>query len=340
MQKIALITGITGQDGGYLADLLLSKGYEVHGLQRWDAIDGTARLSELGVLDKCAMHWGDMTDPCALMDVLLEVKPCEVYNLASLSDVAVSFVNPSCAFSIGASGTLNLLEALRISGLSKTCRFYQASSSEMFGSARAPQNENTRFEPCSPYGVAKLAAYWLVRTYRDAYGMHASNGILFNHESPLRGQEFVTRKIAKAVARMSNGDSAAPLMLGNLDAKRDWGHARDYVRGMWLMLQSDAPDDYVLASGASYTVRECASLAFACAGIEIKWQGAGKKEVGLCAKSGKTMIAIDESLFRPKEVPFLLGDPTKAREKLGWSPQISFKDLIKEMVLSELSLTA
>lgn len=332
MQKTALITGITGQDGAYLAEFLLSKDYIVHGIQRWDADLGTSRLKKIGVFDECTLHWGDLSDPCALIRVLKDVRPCEVYNLASLSDVAVSFQNSSSALSAGANGTLNVLEAIRLSGLND-CRFYQASSSEMFGSSASPQNEDTIFQPCSPYGVAKLAAYWLVKTYRDAYEMHASNGILFNHESPLRGQEFVTLKIVKAVARIKSGEQKC-LTLGNLDAKRDWGHARDYVRGMWLMLQEDTPDDYVLASGESYSVRDCVNVAFSLLGMDISWQGSGADEVGLC--DGKTVVSVDKKLFRPKEVPFLLGDPSKARKKLGWRAEVCFRDLIKEMLDDQL----
>ncbi|MCF8495180.1 MAG: GDP-mannose 4,6-dehydratase [Alphaproteobacteria bacterium] len=330
--KIAFITGITGQDGAYLAQFLLEKGYSVHGLLRWDWAEGTDRLKTLGIEDRLHLHHGDMTDAGNLTRLIKAIEPDEIYNLAALTHVQVSFETPSSAFQANAMGTLNLLESLRILDMPKI-RLYQASSSEMFGSAPPPQNETTPFQPCSPYGVSKLAAYWLVRTYRDSYGLHASNGILFNHESPLRGQDFVTRKIARAAVRIAAGLQDA-LALGNLDAMRDWGHARDFVRGMWLMLQQDAPDDYVLATGEAHTVRNFATRAFAQAGIKLTWTGVGLNEQGADSK-GRVLVTLAPSLFRPKEVHHLRGDSSRAREKLGWRPETTLDGLIREMVEAE-----
>lgn len=333
-RKTALITGITGQDGAYLAELLLGKGYDVHGLVRWDAGNDLARLQELGIAEKIQFHHGDLTDASNVTAIIKKIQPSEIYNLGALSHVHVSFETPGSAFDINAKGTLNILDAVRILDLQDRVRIYQASSSEMFGAAPAPQNENTPFEPCSPYGVAKLAAYWLCRTYRDSYGIHVSNGILFNHESPLRGQGFVTQKIVQGVVAIMSGQQKE-LVLGNLNAVRDWGHARDYVRGMWIMLQQKTPGDYVLATGAARSVREFAQGAFTCAGIEIVWRGEGVNEIGVDAKTGKTLVRVDAALFRPKEVPHLLGDSSKARDTLGWQPEIGFEDLVDDMISSE-----
>jgi len=334
MTKTAFITGITGQDGAYLAEFLLGKGYEAHGLVRWEAVDTLARLRALGIENQVTLHDGDMIDANNITRLVKEIQPDEVYNLAALSHVAVSFATPASSLNSIAGGTLNILEAMRFLDLKDKTRLYQASSSEMFGSAPPPQNEDTPMHPCSPYGAAKLAAYWLVRTYRDSYGLHASNGILFNHESPLRGEDFVTRKIALGVAAIERGEQEH-LKLGNLDAKRDWGHARDYVRGMWMMLQADKPDDYVLATGETRTVREFVEAAFAHIGVTIRWQGSGAKEIGIDDKNGKALVQVDPALFRPKEVDALLGDPSKAKDKLGWAPDVGFHDLVTEMVDAE-----
>lgn len=325
MSKRALITGITGQDGAYLAKFLLDKGYKVHGIARWDAVDGTERL--ISLKDQIQLHNGDVTDANNVTAFLQSIKPDEIYHLAALSHVGMSFETPASVMDINLKGSLHIFEAVRILGL-KT-RIYQASSSEMFGSLPAPQNEETKMEPCSPYGVAKLAAYHLAKIYRDAYGMFISNGILFNHESPMRGGDFVTKKIARAAAR------GEPVTLGNLEARRDWGHAEDYVRGMWMMLQHDEADDFVLASGDNCSVREFAEKAFIFAGIKIKWKGKGKNEKGIDAQTGKVLITIDERLYRPKEVHDLRGDASKARAILGWKPEISFTALVGEMVEAE-----
>lgn len=332
-KKTAFITGITGQDGGYLAGFLLDKGYEVHGLVRWDCIDGTQRLNELGLKDKVHLYYGDLCDAANIISLVKKIQPDEIYNLAALSHVKVSFETPSSTFDINTKGTLNILDAVQILGLKET-RIYQASSSEMFGRAPAPQNEMTPFEPCSPYGAAKLASYWLARTYRDAYGVFVSNGILFNHESPLRGEDFVTQKIAKAVAAIEAGTQTL-LMLGNLDSRRDWGHARDYVEGMWMMLQQDEPGDFVLATGETHTVREFVVRAFAQIGIKLVWQGNGLNEIGYDEKTGRVLVRIDAELFRPKEVDYLLGDATKARDLLGWQPKVFFDQLVSEMINAE-----
>ncbi len=335
-KKTALITGVAGQDGSYLAEYLLAKGYVVHGLMRWDSYadpaDGFGRLDALGLMDdKITLHKGDLTDPQYVTALIKQVKPDEIYNLAALSQVAVSFDTPASTLDINTKGTLAVLEAVRLLDMEQKTRVYQASSSEMFGSSPAPQNEDTPMHPCSPYGIAKLAAYWLARTYRDSYGMHVSNGILFNHESPSRGEDFVTRKITKAVVEIEAGRKE-PLTLGNLDSVRDWGHARDYIDGMWRMMQQDTPDDYILATGEAKTVREFATRAFGHIGKTIAWQGEGIDEVGVDKKTGKVLVKVDPALFRPKEVNYLLGDATKAQEVLGWKPDIYFDDLISEMI--------
>lgn len=336
MAKTALITGITGQDGVYLAAFLLEKGYAVHGMRLYDATPDTQRLDHLlrQYPERLQLHYGDMVDGMALCRMLSVLRPDEVYNLAGLSHVKVSFALPEAAAQINGLGTLRLLEALRL--LSSPARFYQASSSEMFGNAPAPQNEDTPFQPCSPYAASKLYAYWLVRTYRQSYGLHASNGILFNHESPQRGEEFVTRKITRAIAGQVAGKPGV-LKLGNLDARRDWGHARDYVEGMWLMLQAAAPDDYVLATGETHSVREFVETAFQSAGMAVVWRGAGAHEQGYCRATGRLLIAVDENLFRPAELHCLRGDAAKARARLGWRPRTHFAALVQEMVQADLS---
>lgn len=321
--KTAFITGITGQDGTLLAAFLLGKGYAVHGLVRWDCVDSSKHLENVH------LHYGDMNDAMSIVRLLTEIQPDEIYNLAALTHVHVSFDTPASTFSANAMGALHVLEAARI--LKLPVRIYQASSSEMFGSAPAPQDEETKFEPCSPYGVAKLAAYWMARSYREAYGMHISNGILFNHESTLRGENFVTRKITRGVAAIEAGRQSE-ILLGNLESLRDWGHAKDFVRGMWMMLQREKPDDYVLATGETRSVRAFAEAAFAHIGARLLWHGAGVHEVGKDSRTGKIVVRIDETLFRPKEVHHLCGDATKAREKLGWQPIISFEELVAEMV--------
>jgi GDPmannose 4,6-dehydratase len=339
--KVALITGVTGQDGAYLAELLLNKGYIVHGIKRRSSTFNSGRVDHLyrdlhepGVRFK--LHYGDLTDGTNLIRIIQEVKPTEIYNLAAQSHVQVSFEAAEYTANADALGTLRLLEAIRILDLEKTVRLYQASTSEMFGKVREiPQSETTPFYPRSPYGAAKVYAYWITVNYREAYGMHASNGILFNHESPIRGETFVTRKITRAVAAIAHG-LQSQLFLGNLDAKRDWGHARDYVEGMWLMLQQAEPDDYVLATGEAHTVREFVEGAFAHIGRPIEWRGSGAEEVGLDAKSNQPLVSIDPRYFRPTEVELLLGDPAKAKQQLGWSHRIGFKELIAEMMESDL----
>lgn len=333
--KIAFITGITGQDGAYLAQFLLDKGYAVHGLIRWDCVDTTARLQALEIdEDRLSLYYGDLNDANNITYLIKTIAPDEIYNLAALSHVKVSFDTPRSALDINAGGTLHILEAVRILGMEARVRIYQASSSEMFGSAPAPQNEETPMQPCSPYGVAKLAAFHLSKIYREAYGMHVSNGILFNHESPLRGKDFVTRKIAQAVARIESGTQKI-LTLGNLDSVRDWGHARDYIRGMWIMLQQPAGGDYVLATGQAHTVREFTQRAFEQIGVSLVWQGTGIEEQGLCAKSDKVLVSVDPALYRLKEVDYLLGDATKAAQTLGWKPEVFFEDLVADMVNAE-----
>lgn len=335
-KKTALITGIAGQDGGYLAEFLIKKGYRVHGLVRWDSymdpMDGLKRLEALGLTDAAlTLHQGDVTDAQSVAALLKEIRPQEIYHLAAMSQVGVSFKTPAATLDINTKGTLALLDAIRLLDMEKSVRMYQASSSEMFGSAPAPQDENTPFMPCSPYGVAKLAAYWLARTYREAYGMHVSNGILFNHESPARGEDFVTRKITKAVANIEAG-SREILKLGNLDSIRDWGHARDYVEGMWLMLQQPRADDYVLATGEAHSVREFVERAFAQAGIPVVWSGTGVEETGRDKRTGRLLVEVDASLFRPKDVNHLLGNARKAQDTLNWLPKYYFDDLVADMV--------
>ncbi|MBK6802839.1 MAG: GDP-mannose 4,6-dehydratase [Novosphingobium sp.] len=340
--KTALITGVTGQDGAYLARLLLEKGYRVHGIKRRSSSFNTARIDDIyqdpHVPDpKLTLHYGDLTDATNLIRIVQETQPDEIYNLAAQSHVAVSFETPEYTANSDALGTLRLLEAVRILGLEQKTRFYQASTSELYGLVQeVPQRETTPFYPRSPYAAAKLYAYWIVVNYREAYGMHASNGILFNHESPLRGETFVTRKITRAAAAISLGRQDV-LYLGNLDAKRDWGHAREYVRGMWLMLQQDVPDDYVLATGETNTVRQFVEWAFEDCGIAIEWRGEGVEEKGYCKASGALRVAIDPRYFRPTEVDLLIGDPTKAHEKLGWKHETPVRELAREMVRADLA---
>jgi GDPmannose 4,6-dehydratase len=339
--KVALITGVTGQDGAYLAQFLLGKGYAVHGIKRRSSSLNTQRIDHLYHDPherevKFRLHYGDVTDSTNLIRLIQEVQPNEIYNLAAQSHVQVSFETPEYTANADALGPLRLLEAIRILGLGDRLRFYQASTSELFGKAQeVPQRETTPFYPRSPYGVAKLYGYWITVNYREAYGFHASNGILFNHESPIRGETFVTRKITRAVAAIHLG-LQEQLYLGNLDAKRDWGHAREYVKGMWLMLQQPEPDDYVLASGEAHSVRDFVEEAFRHVGREIQWQGAGVEEKGLDAKSGDVLVQVDPRYFRPSEVDLLIGDPTKAREKLGWHHSVSFSALVQEMVEADL----
>ncbi|MDR3499412.1 MAG: GDP-mannose 4,6-dehydratase [Parvibaculum sp.] len=339
--KRALITGITGQDGAYLARLLLDKGYVVHGIKRRSSSFNTARIDDLYQdphveSARLFLHYGDLTDATNLIRVIQETQPDEIYNLAAQSHVQVSFETPEYTANSDAMGTLRLLEAMRIVGLASTSRFYQASTSELYGKVQeTPQNEQTPFYPRSPYAVAKLYAYWITVNYREAYNMHASNGILFNHEGPTRGETFVTRKITRAVAAIELGLQET-LYLGNIDAKRDWGHARDYVEGMWRIVQQDEADDYVLATGETHTVREFVELAFAELGRTIVWKGAGVDEQGICERSGKTLVKIDPRYFRPTEVDLLLGDPRKAHRKLGWKHKTTFRELVAEMVASDL----
>jgi len=340
-EKTALITGITGQDGAYLARLLLEKGYRVHGIKRRASSFNTARIDEIyedphAPDPKLTLHYGDLTDSTNLIRVVQETQPDEIYNLAAQSHVAVSFETPEYTANSDALGTLRLLEAIRILGLEKKTRFYQASTSELYGLVQeVPQRETTPFYPRSPYAAAKLYAYWITVNYREAYGIHASNGILFNHESPLRGETFVTRKITRAAAAIALGRQDV-LHLGNLDAQRDWGHAREYVEGMWLMLQQDEGDDYVLATGVTTTVRQFVEWAFADAGIELEWRGSGIDEQGFCRKTGALRVAIDPRYFRATEVDLLIGDPSKAHQKLGWQHKTAVRDLAREMVLADL----
>jgi GDPmannose 4,6-dehydratase len=338
---VALITGVTGQDGAYLAELLLAKNYVVHGIKRRSSSFNTGRIEHIYQDPhqrdaRFHLHFGDMTDSTNLIRIIQAVQPTEIYNLAAQSHVQVSFETPEYTANADAVGTLRLLEAMRILGLEKSCRFYQASTSELYGSVReVPQSETTPFYPRSPYAVAKLYAYWIVVNYREAYGMHASNGILFNHESPVRGETFVTRKIVRAAAAIKLGFQDK-LYLGNLDAKRDWGHAREYVRGMWLMLQQDRPDDYVLATGETHKVRDFVHWAFEEVGIRIAWRGEGVEERGYDEATGDCLIEVDPRYFRPTEVDLLIGDPSKARRILGWSHEVSVRELVREMVAADL----
>ncbi len=341
--KRALITGITGQDGAYLAEFLLEKGYEVHGVKRRASSFNTDRIDHLyqdphdrGV--RLHLHYGDLTDATNLIRIVQQTQPDEIYNLAAQSHVGVSFETPEYTANSDALGTLRVLEAIRILGLSSKTRFYQASTSEMFGKVQeVPQRETTPFYPRSPYGAAKVYAYWITVNYREAYGLFACNGILFNHESPIRGETFVTRKITRGLARIHAGLDNA-MFLGNLDSLRDWGHARDYVRAQWLMLQQEQPEDFVIASGEQHSVREFAELAGAALGMHLEWQGEGVEERGIDTNSGRVVIRIDPRYFRPTEVESLLGDASKAREKLGWVPEIDFQTLVNEMVAEDLDL--
>jgi len=340
-KKTALITGITGQDGSYLAELLLEKNYIVHGVKRRSSSFNTERIDHLYVdphesSPTFFLHYGDMTDATNIIRIVQETQPDEIYNLAAQSHVQVSFETPEYTANADALGTLRLLESVRILGMVGRTRFYQASTSELYGLVQqTPQRETTPFRPRSPYAAAKLYAYWITVNYREAYGFHASNGILFNHEGPRRGETFVTRKITRAVAAISRGLQSR-LYLGNLDASRDWGHARDYVYGMWLILQQDEPDDYVLASGESHSVREFVELAFQHVGRKIIWKGTGIDEVGLDARTGDILVKVDPRYFRPTEVDALLGDSGKARQRLGWRPEIGFEALVREMVEDDL----
>ena len=350
-RKKALITGVTGQDGSYLAEFLLAKGYEVHGIKRRSSSFNTERIDHIYTdpheqNPQFILHYGDLTDSTNLIRVIQEVQPDELYNLAAQSHVAVSFEEPEYTANSDALGTLRLLEAIRILGLEKKTRFYQASTSELYGKVmETPQTETTPFYPRSPYGVAKLYAYWITVNYREAYGIYACNGILFNHESPRRGETFVTRKVTRALARLCLGLQEC-LFLGNLDAKRDWGHAKDYVEMQWLMLQQDQPDDFVIATGEQYSVRDFINVAARELGFVVKWEGTGIEEVGMVSivhdhswpglAPGKAIVRIDPRYFRPTEVETLLGDPTKAKEKLGWQPKVKFPDLVAEMIREDV----
>ena len=342
MTKTALITGVTGQDGAYLARLLLEKGYIVHGLKRRSSSFNTGRIEDIYQdphqdSARFHLHHGDLTDSTNLIRIIQETQPDEIYNLAAQSHVQVSFETPEYTANADGIGTLRLLEAIRILGIQNSCRFYQASTSELYGLVQeVPQRETTPFYPRSPYAAAKLYAYWIVVNYREAYGIHASNGILFNHESPIRGETFVTRKITRAAAAIAEGEQDK-LYLGNLDAQRDWGHAREYVQGMWLMLQQDEPDDYVLATGETTYVRTFVEWAFADVGIDLRFKGTGVDEKGYCDKTGRCLVEIDPRYFRPTEVELLIGDPTKANEKLGWRHSISARELAREMVEADLA---
>ncbi len=351
-KKIALITGVTGQDGAYLSEFLLKKGYEVHGLKRRSSLFNTARVDHLyqdpHEEDRnFFLHYGDLTDSTNLIRIIQEVRPDEIYNLAAMSHVQVSFETPEYTANADGIGTLRILEAIRILGLEKKTKIYQASTSELYGKVQeVPQTETTPFYPRSPYGVAKIYAYWITVNYREAYGMFACNGILFNHESPIRGETFVTRKITRATSRIALG-MQDKMFLGNLDAKRDWGHAKDYIRMMWMILQADEPEDWVIATGKATTVRDFVRMAFAQIGIELEFKGKGTAEKGFIKKcnnkkyqlkTGKVVVAIDEKYYRPTEVDLLIGDATKAREKLGWIPEYDLEGLIKEMMLSDIKL--
>ncbi|UDL88466.1 GDP-mannose 4,6-dehydratase [Mesorhizobium sp. PAMC28654] len=340
--KVALITGVTGQDGAYLAQLLLQKGYIVHGVKRRSSSFNTERVDDIYVDPherdtRFFLHYGDLTDATNLIRLVQETRPSEIYNLGAQSHVQVSFETPEYTGNSDALGTLRLLEAIRILRLEKSVRFYQASTSELYGKAQqVPQSETTPFHPRSPYAAAKLYAYWITVNYREAYGMFAANGILFNHESPTRGETFVTRKITRAVAAIDRGLQET-LYLGNIDARRDWGHARDYVEGMWRILQHEEPDDFVLATGETHSVREFVELAFAQTGRTVRWQGQGVDEIGVDADSGTALVRIDPRYFRPTEVDLLLGDASKAKARLGWTHTVGFTDLVAEMVQADLA---
>lgn len=342
-EKVALITGVTGQDGAYLARLLLDKGYRVHGIKRRSSSFNTGRIEDLyedphDPDPRLALHYGDMTDATNLIRIVQEVKPDEIYNLAAQSHVQVSFETPEYTANADALGVLRMLEAIRILGLENKTRFYQASTSELYGLVQeVPQRETTPFYPRSPYAAAKLYAYWIVVNYREAYGLHASNGILFNHESPIRGETFVTRKITRAAAAIASGRQER-LYLGNLDARRDWGHAREYVEGMWRMLQQDEPGDYVLATGVTTRVRDFVEWAFTDAGIGLEWRGKGLDEQGICKLTGEVRVVVDPRYLRPTEVDLLIGDATKAYEKLGWRARTGARELAREMVLADLEV--
>ncbi len=343
MGKRALITGVTGQDGAYLAELLLEKGYEVHGIKRRASLFNTDRIDHLYQDPhehnvRLKLHYGDLTDATNLIRIVQQVQPDEIYNLAAQSHVAVSFETPEYTANSDALGTLRLLEAIRILGLEKKTRFYQASTSEMYGKVwETPQTETTPFYPRSPYGAAKVYAYWITVNYREAYGLFACNGILFNHESPIRGETFVTRKITRGLARMHEGLDEC-LYLGNLDARRDWGHARDYVRAQWLMLQQDWPDDFVIATGRQYSVRDFITLAAGHLGYSMQWRGTGIEEEGFDSRSGRVLVRVDPRYFRPTEVETLLGDSSKAQTVLGWQPEITFEQLVRDMVEADSEL--
>ncbi len=343
MSKVALITGVTGQDGAYLAELLLNKGYVVHGIKRRSSMFNTDRIDHLyqDQHEKNVnfyLHYGDLTDSTNLIRIVQEVQPDEIYNLAAQSHVKVSFETPEYTANSDALGTLRILEAIRILGLEKKTRFYQASTSELYGLVQeVPQKETTPFYPRSPYGVAKLYGFWITKNYREAYGMYACNGILFNHESPLRGETFVTRKITRGAAKISLG-MQEKLFMGNIDSERDWGHAKDYVEGMWRMLQQDEPDDYVLATGIKITVREFINMAFAEVGVQLRWEGQAENEKGIDSATGKVLVEIDPKYYRPSEVDLLVGDATKARTKLGWKPAHTVQSLCREMVQADLEL--
>jgi GDPmannose 4,6-dehydratase len=343
MKKVALVTGVTGQDGAYLSELLLAKGYEVHGIKRRSSMFNTDRIDHLyrDQHEKDVnffLHYGDMTDSTNLIRLVKEIQPDEIYNLAAQSHVMVSFETPEYTANADATGALRLLEAIRILGMEKKTRFYQASTSELYGKVmEVPQSETTPFYPRSPYAVAKLYAFWITKNYREAYGMYACNGILFNHESPLRGETFVTRKITRAVARIKLG-MQSKVFLGNLDAKRDWGHAKDYVEGMWLMMQQKEADDFVLATGETYPVRYFIEKAFSEVGIEVEWKGEGVNEKGYNKANGEIIVEVDPKYFRPTEVDLLVGDPSKAHRELGWKHRYSLDELIKEMVEGDMQL--
>eukprot|EP00035_Acanthoeca_spectabilis_P019889 m.430093 g.430093 ORF g.430093 m.430093 type:complete len:372 (-) comp17114_c0_seq1:39-1154(-) len=342
--KVALITGITGQDGSYLAEYLIELGYTVHGIIRRSSSFNTGRIAHLfedkatHAQKKMQLHYGDLADSTCLVKLMFKIRPTEVYNLAAMSHVKVSFDMAEYTGDIDGLGTLRLLDAIRTVGLEKTCRFYQASTSELYGKVQeVPQKETTPFYPRSPYGVAKLYAYWIVVNYRESYGMHCSNGVLFNHESPRRGETFVTRKITRAVAKIHLG-LQKELVLGNIDSKRDWGHARDYIRMMHMMLQQDSADDYVVATNEAHSVREFVEAAFGHVGVKLRWEGKAENEVGIDVASGDVKVRVSPKYYRPAEVEFLLGDATKAKEKLGWQPEIKFEELCKEMVEADIAL--